>query len=140
VAKTKARSIDVGAHFIIGLPNESARDIINGVRHINALGIDFVKFHQLQIYHSTAMEREWHDHPEHFLLGNNFGREEYIALIINIIRHLDPNIAIERLASQAPRHLIAHSPLAGIRPHDLRNLVIERMLRDNYRQGDLIAK
>ena len=140
VTRTKAAGIDVGAHFILGLPNETKHDILNSIHSINALCIDFIKFHQLQIYHSTVIDEEWREHPERFLFSQNFGTEEYIALLIEIIRRLDPHIAIERLASQAPRHLIAHSPLSGIRPHDLRNMVTERMLHHDYRQGDLIER
>ena len=137
VAETKARGINTGAHFIIGLPNESRSDIIDGVRHINTLGIDSIKFHQLQIYHSTAMEREWQEHPERFLFNNNFGIEEYSNLMIDIIRRLAPSIAIERMVSQAPRHLIAHSPLGGIRPDELRKMVVDKMLAEGFRQGNL---
>ena len=137
VAQTKAAGIDVGAHFILGLPNETTNDILAGLRHINALGIDFIKFHQLQIYRNTAMEHEWREHPERFLFGTQSRTEEYDDLLIEIIRRLDPRIAIERLASQAPRNLIAHSPLKGIRPHELRDMVVNRMLTENLRQGDL---
>jgi radical SAM protein (TIGR01212 family) len=137
VAQTKAAGIDVGAHFILGLPNERATDIFNGIAHINRLGIDFVKFHQLQIYRNTAMEREWSEHPERFLFGTQSSTEEYADLLVEIIRRLDPHIAIERLASQAPRNLIAHSPLNGIRPHELRDMVVNRMVAENLRQGDL---
>ncbi len=139
VAQTKAAKIDIGAHFILGLPNERATDILAGIKHINALGIDFVKFHQLQIYRNTAMEREWSEHPERFLFGTQSSTEEYTDLLIEIIRRLDPHIAIERLASQAPRNLIAHSPLKGIHPHELRDMVTKRMLAENLRQGDLYS-
>lgn len=137
VAQTKAAGIDVGAHFILGLPNETTNDILAGLRHINALGIDFIKFHQLQIYRNTVLEREWREHPERFLFGTQSSTEEYANLLVEIIRRLDPRIAIERLASQAPRNLIAHSPLKGIRPHELRDMVVNRMLAENLRQGDL---
>lgn len=137
ITQTKAAGIDVGAHFILGLPNETTNDILAGIHHINALGIDFIKFHQLQIYRNTALEREWREHPERFLFGTQSSTEEYANLLIEIIRRLDPRIAIERLASQAPRNLIAHSPLKGIRPHELRDMVVNRMLAENLRQGDL---
>jgi radical SAM superfamily enzyme len=83
------------------------------------------------------MESEWREHPEHFLFGTQSSTDEYADLLVEIIRRLDPRIAIERLASQAPRNLIAHSPLKGIRPHELRDMVIKRMLAENLRQGDL---
>ncbi|MBO7198606.1 MAG: TIGR01212 family radical SAM protein [Alistipes sp.] len=139
VADTKSLGIDVGAHFILGLPHESREDIVAGIDRINTLDIDFIKFHQLQIYTSTTMEREWHEHPERFLFGGNFDTKDYIALVIEIIRHLNPNIAIERIVSQAPHHLIAHSPLGGIRPQEVRDAVINTMIINAYQQGDLYA-
>lgn len=139
VTQTKATGIDVGAHFILGLPNETTADIINGIHQINALGIDFIKFHQLQIYRNTPLEREWREHPERFMFSHDFDAETYATLLVEIIRRLDPRIAIERLASQAPRNLIAHSPLGGIRPHELREMVIAKMTGQNLRQGDLCA-
>ena len=137
IAQTKAAGIDMGAHFILGLPNETTNDILAGIHHINALGIDFIKFHQLQIYRNTVLEREWREHPERFLFGTQSSTEEYANLLVEIIRRLDPRIAIERLASQAPRNLIVPSPLKGIRPHELRDMVVNRMLAENLRQGDL---
>lgn len=137
IAQTKALGIDVGAHFIVGLPNESREDIIAGVKQINSINIDFIKFHQLQIYRSTAIEREWREHPERFLFSHNFGIEQYTALIIDIIRRLNPHIAIERIVSQAPHHLIAYSPLGGMRPNEVRDMVVEQMNSNGYNQGDI---
>lgn len=139
VNKSKARGLDVGAHFILGLPNESHNDIIAGISRINNLGLDFVKFHQLQIYRGTALEREYISHPERFMFAKGYSTDDYIELLCNIIRHLRPTIAIERLASLAPRHLIHHSPLQGMRPDALRNALITRMHSLNARQGDLIG-
>lgn len=137
VAETKALGIDVGAHFILGLPNESREDIIAGIGRINTLNLDFIKFHQLQIYNRTAMEREWVEHPERFIFNSKFGQEQYTDLIIDIIRRLNPDIAVERMVSQAPHHLIAHSPLGGVRPHEVRDMVVNNMIINKYRQGDL---
>lgn len=140
VAQSKARGLDVGAHFILGLPNESHNDIIAGVERINTLGLDFIKFHQLQIYRNTAMEREFREHPERFIFSSTYTSTDYIALLCDVIRHLDPTIAIERLSSLAPRHLLHHSPLRGIRPDQLRNDLITHMHSLGATQGDLIVE
>ena len=71
------------------------------------------------------------------MFSHDFDAEAYATILVDIIRRLDPRIAIERLASQAPRNLIAHSPLGGIRPHELREMVIAKMTEQNLRQGDL---
>lgn len=82
------------------------------------------------------MADEWLNHPERFALGN-ISADEYIDLIVDIIRHLDPSIAIERFASLAPRHLLLHSPLGGVRIDTLRELIIQHMSTLGATQGDL---
>lgn len=137
VALTKARGIDVGAHFIVGLPGESREDVVNGVQSINALGLDFVKFHQLQIYRGTAMEREYLLSPEDFIFSNGFTVDDYVALVCDILRHLSPTIAVERLLSQAPRHMLSSAVLGGIRPDEFRARVVARMKSMGAVQGDM---
>lgn len=138
VRESKARGLDVGAHFILGLPNESHSDIVDGISKVNDLGLDFIKFHQLQIYRGTALEREYINHPERFIFANNYTTEDYTILLCDVIRRLNPTIAIERLSSLAPRHLLLHSPLQGIRPDILREKVVSRMHSLNATQGDIL--
>lgn len=137
VRLSRKRGIDTGAHFILGLPNESIDHLVHQTDVINSLGLNFIKFHQLQIYRSTPMAEEWTNHPERFAL-NNISAEEYCCLIVDILRHLDRNIAIERFASQAPRHLLLHSPLGGIRLDTLRHMIITQLTTLNATQGDLL--
>lgn len=137
VARTKALGIDVGGHLILGLPRETRASIIDSIKHINSLELDTIKFHQLQIYRNTPIAMEWHEHPEDFLFGTGDATEEYITLLIDIIHRLRPTTAIDRLTSEAPRHLLLHSPLGGIRPDIVRNEVVRRMREANHRQGDL---
>ena len=140
VSQTKERNIDCGAHFILGLPGESRDDIVEATVQINALGIDTIKFHQLQIYRSTPLVELWHDHPEEFLFGSNFGVDSDVELLIDILRRLDANIAVERIASSSPRHLTEYSPLGGIRPDILRQRLVERMNSLNAGQGDMLIR
>ncbi|MBQ8492891.1 MAG: TIGR01212 family radical SAM protein [Alistipes sp.] len=138
IARTKAIGVDVGAHFILGLPNESYDDIINSVAYINNLNLNTIKFHQLQIYRNTPIALEWHHQPANFLLSTPDACELYTSLLVDIIRRLRPDTAIERFTSEAPRHLLLHSPLGGMRPDQIRNKVVSQMIENGYRQGDLL--
>ena len=138
VAATRARGIDVGAHFILGLPYQSREDILTQMADINALKLDFVKFHQLQIYRNTPLAKEWSEHPERFLFAQDFGVAEYVELMVDVVRRLDSKVAIERFASQAPRNLILGSPLGGIRMDALKARIAERLNALNAKQGDLL--
>ena len=137
IALTRERNIECGAHFILGLPNETREQIVAHTEQINRLDIQSIKFHQLQIYRNTAMAKEWEMHPERFLFAQGTTAEEYTSLIVEIIRHLKPSIAIERIASVAPHHLLLHSPLKGVRPDTLREMVISKMRALGATQGDL---
>lgn len=138
VAATRARGIDVGAHFILGLPYQSREDILTQMADINALNLNFVKFHQLQIYRNTPLAKEWSEHPERFLFARDFGVEEYVELMVDVVRRLDSKVAIERFASQAPRNLILGSTLGGIRMDALKTKIAERLNALNAKQGDLL--
>lgn len=86
------------------------------------------------------MAAEWREHPERFLFGATQNSEEYLSLIIEILRRLSSDIAIERIASTAPRDLLLHSPLGGIRMDTLRNMLVERMRTLNAQQGDMVRE
>ena len=139
VRLTRERGIDVGAHFILGLPNESREMLVDQVERINSLGLSSIKFHQLQIYRSTPMAQEWAEHPERFLL-NDYTAEDYVNLVVDIVRRLSSDVAIERFASQAPRTMLLHSPLGGITLDALKRMFLAAMRHDNFTQGDLLAR
>ena len=138
VEATRSRGITTGAHFIVGLPDESYKDIVEGIADINTLQLDTIKFHQLQIYRNTPMAEAWLHTPERFLFGGGNTHETYISLMVDILRHLDPHTAVDRIATVAPRHLLLASPLAGVRPDTLRNEVINRMWSLDAHQGDML--
>lgn len=139
IAATRERGLDVGAHFILGLPHESREQIIAQAERINALGLTSVKFHQLQIYHSTPMAKEWAEHPERFAL-RDYTADDYVSLLVDIVRRLNPSVAIERFASQAPRHLLVGSMLGGISLDRLKVLILSRMHELGAQQGDMLSK
>ena len=59
VQMTADRGIDVGAHFILGLPGETKEMMLEACELINALPLRSAKFHQLQIVKGTKMEKEY---------------------------------------------------------------------------------
>ena len=106
VRATAERGIPVGAHFILGLPGETRGQMIGQTAQINALPLDTVKFHQLQIFRGTAMEQEYRTEPERFRL---FELPEYLAFFTEILVRLRPGLVVERFAGEAPpRYHVGH--------------------------------
>ena len=99
IEQTAARGIHSGAHFILGLPGESDEMLVAQAAVINALPLDTVKFHQLQLFRDTAMARDYAEHPEQYRFRT---LPEYIDLFIDLLERLRPELVIERFAGEAP--------------------------------------
>jgi radical SAM protein (TIGR01212 family) len=134
IEKTAKRGIDVGAHFIFGLPGESRKMILNSVNTVSQLPITSVKFHQLQIVKGTVMAKQYKENPEYF---NLFAFDEYIDFIIKYIEKLNPAFVIERFAGEVPPRFLANEGWGKIR-NDQINILIEKELeKRNTWQGRL---
>jgi uncharacterized protein len=99
INETALRGIRTGGHMIIGLPGETHEEILKSAASISALPLNTVKFHQLQIFKGTVMEKEYHENPDDFRL---FTLEEYLDFMAEYITHLNPRIVIERIAGETP--------------------------------------
>ncbi len=103
IKKTAARGIMVGVHLILGLPKESREMILSHAERISGLPITTVKLHQLQLIKHTQMAKQYEEHPEWFHL---FDVDEYIDLLVDFVRCLNPAFVIERFVSQSPKELL----------------------------------
>ena len=82
---TASRGIDVGAHFILGLPGETRQMMLDSCALINELPLRSVKFHQLQIVKGTRMEQEYAEKPQDF---ERFSLDEYLDFFVDMLERL----------------------------------------------------
>ena len=134
VEMTARRGLDVGGHFILGLPGESRRMLLDQCSDISAMPLTSVKFHQLQIVRGTGMEREYSDHPEDFL---RLGLEDYLDLVIDILERLRPDLCIERVAGEVPPRFVSETPWGLIRNDGILRLLDKRLEERDTFQGKL---
>ena len=132
VLNTAKRGIRQGAHFIFGLPGESTDDMMGYATEINALPIDSVKFHQLQIITGTTMEIEFIENPAAF---HTFELSEYIDFFIDFLELLRPDIYIERFAGEVPPRYVKSLPWGVLRNVELIRLLEKRLEERNTFQG-----
>lgn len=135
VEQTAERGIDVGAHFILGLPDRDRQAQIDEAAIIATLPLTSVKFHRLQIFRSTPMADMWQRQPERFA---SWSAEEYIDILTQIIRRLPPSMAIERLSGEVPPRYLLTRPWQGIRSGELWGMLDKRMEQLDARQGDML--
>ncbi len=137
IEATAARGIHTGAHFILGLPDESDQMLIDQVEMINELPLTTIKFHQLQIFKGTLMAREYDEHPEQFRF---WSIEEYIALFIEILERLRPDIVVERFASEAPPRYHYGPNWGLVRNESLLSIFERELAKGGHYQGQLYKK
>ena len=122
VKRCTDRGLDVGLHFIMGLPGETETMMLQTVNRAAKLPIGCVKFHQLQIIKGTRLAEEYKENRNQFHL---FTALEYAELCKKIISLLSgTNIAIERFVSQAPDNLLI-APRWGIKNYQFVNSIVK---------------
>ena len=132
VQMTADRGLDVGVHFILGLPGETRQMMLDSCKLINALPIRSVKFHQLQIVKGTIMEKEYAEHPQDF---ERFSLEDYLDFFVDMLERLRPDLFIERFVGEVPPRFVNETPWGLIRNVELLRLLEKRLQERDSWQG-----
>ena len=136
VHMTADRGLDVGAHFILGLPGETKQMMLDACRLINDLPLRSAKFHQLQIVKGTQMEKEYAEHQEDFV---RFSLDEYLDFFTDMLERLRPDLFIERFAGEVPPRFVNETPWGLIRNVELLRLLEKRLEERQTWQGRFAA-
>ena len=98
VERTKERNLRVCTHLILGFPGESREEMLATAHLLNRLEIDGIKLHNLHVIKGTALEKL-------YLQGQVplFSRDEYVALVVDFLERLNPNIVVHRLSGETYR-------------------------------------
>ena len=137
VTMTAEKGLDVGVHFILGLPGETRQMMLDSCGLINALPIRSVKFHQLQIVKGTRMEAEYAERPQDF---ERFSLEEYIDFFVDMLERLRPDLFIERFVGEVPPRFVNETPWGLIRNVELLRLLEKRLEDRRTWQGRLLER
>lgn len=103
VLDLKRIGVNIVVHLIIGLPNESKKDILESVKYVCDNGINGIKLQLLHIIKGTDLEKEYY-------LGNvkALELEEYLDIIKACVEIIPKSIVIHRLTGDgAKKDLIA---------------------------------
>lgn len=118
-------------HMILNLPWDGMDDVIEGAKLLSAMRVDFVKLHALYIEKNTVMAKQF----ETGLLELT-SIEEYMERVIEFLRRLSPDIAVQRIVGRAPEGntIFANWSASWWKIRD----DIEAIMRERgVRQGDL---
>lgn len=95
--------VDLGIHLMFGMPGETDEEILRAADECNTLPIDNVKIHNLHVLKNTPL-------AEDYAAGKfqPIDKETYFRRCRLFLQHLDPRIAVHRLAalSNKPGELV----------------------------------
>ena len=94
-------NIDVVAHIMVGLPNESQIDLANTVAFINSHHIQGLKIHSTYVIENTSLATLYRK-----LKYEPISLDYYLEALVYILTHISPDIVIHRLSGDAPKDLL----------------------------------
>lgn len=94
-------NIDVVAHIMVGLPNETKENLKNTVDFINMHNIQGIKIHSTYVVKNTKL-------CEMYTSGLYIpmSLEDYLENVVYIITHIKPDIVVHRISGDAPKDLL----------------------------------
>jgi len=137
IEMTANKGINVGAHLILGLPEETEEMILEHAIKISELKINTLKMHQLQIIKNTKMAYEYEKKVFDFKL---FNIDEYVNLVVAFVERLNPNIMIERFSSESPLDLLIAPNWGGLKNYEIVHKIEKRLEKLNTWQGKFYDK
>jgi uncharacterized protein len=98
IMRIKKYGFEVCVHLILNLPWDDDRDVIENAKVLSALKVEQVKLHALYVMDHTVMGDQYKNGEFEICSA-----EEYQEKVITFLRHLDPEIVVQRLLGRAPR-------------------------------------
>ena len=131
VSRLQEAGIETIIHTILGLPGESAEDILETHRFLAHQPIQGIKLQLLHVLKGTDLDDIYQTNPFHILT-----LEEYTDLIIRCIELLPPDMVIHRITGDGPKHLLTAPLWSGYKKRVLNTIHHEFKVRDTW-QGRL---
>ena len=124
----------VCVHVILSLPWDDMDDVIETARVINVFGIKEVKIHSLFIVKGTKLDKMYQNNE--FTMPS---KEDYQNNVVEFLRRLNPDVAIQRLVGRAPEEETSFCNW-DTSWWLIRDEIIGYMNDKGYVQGDLNVK
>ncbi|MFW6238479.1 MAG: TIGR01212 family radical SAM protein [Halanaerobiales bacterium] len=130
VLRAQKHNIKIGVHLILNLPGDKRIDAVENARILSALKVDNVKLHALYIRKGTRLAKKYKAKK---LKPIPF--PEYRERVISFLKHLAPDIAIQRLLGNAPEEETLFLNW-GKNRWKLRDSILKEMENRETKQGD----
>lgn len=94
-------NIDIVAHIMVGLPNETKEDLKNTVEFLKKNKIQGLKIHSCYVVKNTVL-CDMYKKGKYLPLS----LEDYLESAAYVLTHINPDIVIHRISGDAPKNLL----------------------------------
>ena len=101
VKRLNKHNIDIVAHIMVGLPNETKEDLKNTVEFLNKHKIQGLKIHSCYVVKNTVL-CDMYKQGKYLPLS----LEDYLESATYVLTHINPDIVIHRISGDAPKDLL----------------------------------
>ncbi len=129
VLELHQRGIPSIVHVILGLPGESAAQMLETVSHVGRLPVFGIKLQLLHVLSGTDLGALYRERP--FPL---FTQEEYCEMVCRCLELLPPSITIHRLTGDGPKELLM-APLWSRAKRSVLNQIHQTLKEQDTWQG-----
>jgi radical SAM protein (TIGR01212 family) len=135
VQRCQGRGLDLCAHVILGLPDESPADMMATADALARLPVNGVKIHNLHVVRATPLE-------EMFTSGKvrMLELEEYVQVLCDFLERLPPQMVVHRLNGDAPPDYLVAPAWCLDKPALLHAIHDELERRDSWQGKQLTAE
>lgn len=131
VAMLRKCHIPVITHIILGLPQETRKDMLSTIDHLNQVGTWGIKLQLLHVLKGTGLTKLYAQ-GEYLPLS----LEEYTGLVVDCLEHLLPDIIVHRLTGDGPANLLL-APLWSLDKRNVLNTIHHTIKQRGTYQGRL---
>lgn len=123
-------NIDVVAHMMVGLPNETGHDIESTLRVINDCGCDGIKIHSVYVIKNSRLY-SWYRDGKYTTITLDY----YLNAVAYIVSNLNDSIIIHRINADPPKNIFV-APDWMLRKKVVINSINSKLNELDIIQGD----
>ena len=128
------RNLEVITHVILGLPGETAEQMLATVEYVGRTGTQGIKLQLLHVLKETDLERDYRNGKFRVL-----EMMEYIDILEQCIRHLPKDMVIHRLTGDGDKRLLVAPQWSGNKRMVMNTIRREFAVR-NVIQGSAVSE
>jgi len=98
IARSRGRNFGIGVHIMLGLPGETAEDMMHSADEVARLNVDAIKIHNLYAVRNTPLADDVRTGKVKLL-----ERDEYVQLLVDFLERVPATCRVERISGDVPK-------------------------------------